>query len=280
MKRTGDIQKFDSMLDFINAARLPGTNGTETASGAVSGHRDEFTATKNMQEALNLAEFGWKDGLDQIEKALDEINAEPHVEPAPIFDVTGEAFNLDAVLQGQPEDMFFFMDQETNKPRVISLAFNFSHGCSITAEEIMKRGAAIASAVNDIESAGIRVELFAYKVTTKSSTRYTGRSGSYYRTRALIKIKDADQPLELERLCFAAAHPSMLRRLWFRIAEQYGVREFKQRFGECYGSSTDLHRAEYQELGLENVIDVRHEDFTPDEVKATVKRQLDSILNN
>ena len=275
MKRTGDIQKVDSMMDFINAARLPGTNGTETASGEVSGHRDEFTATKNMEEALNLAEFGWKDGLDQIEKALDEINAEPHVEPAPIFDVTGEAFNLDAVLQGQPEDMFFFMDQETNKPRVISLAFNFSHGCSITADQIMLRGAAIASAVNDIESAGIRVELFAYKVTTKRT-----RSRGYSRTKALIKIKDADQPLELERLCFAAAHPAMLRRLWFRVAEQYGVREFKQRFGDCYGSSTDLHRAEYQELDLENVIDVRHEDFTPDEVKATVKRQLDSILNN
>jgi len=219
---------------------------------------------------LHLAEFGWKEGLEQIEKALDEINAEPYLEPAPVFDVTGEAFNLDAVLQGQPENMMFFMDQESNKPRVVSLAFNFSHGCSVGASEIMERGAAIASAVNDIESAGIRVELYAFKGTRKGK----------FRTTALIKLKDADQPLELERLCFAAAHPSMLRRLWFRLAEQYGKREFKNRFGSFYGFSADLTNKELEEIGLENVILVEHSDKTAREVKKTVKSQLDSILNN
>ena len=270
MKRKGDIHKFDSMLDFINAARLPGTAGNPTRSGHVSSERTTFTASENMQEALNLAEFGWKEGLERIEKALDEINAEPYVEPAPIFDVTGEAFNLDAVLQGQPEDMFFFMDQETNKPRVISLAFNFSHGCGVSSAQIMSRGAAIASAVNDIEAAGIRVELFAYKVTLKGQNR----------TVAIIKIKDADQPLELERLCFAAAHPAMLRRLWFRIAEQFGKTENKKRFGSTYGYSSDLNRREIEKIGLQDVILVEHADKTPERVKATVKRQLDSILNN
>ncbi len=274
-RRTGDIQKFDSMMDYINAARIKGTDGIKSVSSEINAHRDEFTATKTMDEALNLAEFGWKEGLEQIEKALDEISAEPYQEPAPVFDVQGEAFNLDAVLQGQPENMMFFMNQDSNKPRVISMAFNFSHGCSVPAEEIMKRGAAIASSVNDIESAGIRVELFAYKVTIKGR-----RNRGFFRTKALIKIKDADQPLELERLCFAAAHPSMLRRLWFRLAEQFGKREFGQRFGETYGSSTDLQASEVDELGLENVILVKHEDKTPEQVKEAVKSQLDQIINN
>ena len=96
----------------------------------------------------------------------------------------------------------------------------------------------------------------------------------------MIKIKDADQPLELERLCFAAAHPAMLRRLWFRVAEQYSDVEFSKRVGATYGTPADLDEKEPAQLGLENCINIQHADSTPERVKATVKRQLDSILNN
>ena len=265
--RTGTKNIFNSMLEYIEAASKPAVK-----TGWLSSEKEDsnWTGSRDMDHALELARDGWPEGLEMIQKALDEINAEPHVEPAPIFDVTGEAFNLDAVLQGQPENMFFFMDQETNKPRVISMAFNFTTGARTSASDIMKRGAAIASAVNDIEAAGIRVELFAYKKSRRG----------HYKTIGMIKIKDADQPLELERLCFAAAHPAMLRRLWFRIAEQYSDKEFAKRFGSTYGTPADLNVKEPAELGLENCINIQHADSTPEQVKATVKRQLDSILNN
>ena len=103
--RTGTKNIFNSMLEYIEAASKPAVK-----TGWLSSEKEDssWTGSRDMDHALELARDGWPEGLERIEKALDEINAEPYVEPAPIFDVTGEAFNLDAVLQGQPEDMFFF----------------------------------------------------------------------------------------------------------------------------------------------------------------------------
>ena len=268
---TGNHHYYDSMLEFIEQSKQPGFSG-DNSSKKTGSSRHEFTKTENFSEAIELALHGWPEGLKMIEQALDDIEALPAIEPLPVFDVCGEAFNLDAVLQGQPENMFYYMPQESNKPRIIQLAFNFGYNWKITAAQVMARGAAIASAVNDIENAGMRVELYAYQSTTR------GR----YATTTVVKIKAAQEPLELERMVFAAAHPSMHRRLNFSMFEQYKETEFSKRFGSSYGASKEPANNLLTEAGLqnENLIKIGNETFDPDRVKRSIQQQLDSILEN
>jgi len=267
------LAKFDSMLDFLQQLEKPIDENNPSFNQGVSDDREayrfEFTGTHSLKQAMQLATNGWPEGLKKIQRALDDIEALPAVEVLPVFDVCGEAFNLDAVLQGQPENMFYFMPQESNKPRVIQLGFNFSFGHSVSAESIIERGAAIASAVNDIEHTGIRVELYAFHATKKNG----------YHSSIFIKLKDADQPLELERVVFAAAHPSMLRRLWLRYAEQQ--EDWKKRYTETYGAPCDPKHEHFTEAGFDDqMIKVDSDTMQPDEVKRSIQQQLDSILKN
>jgi len=259
------LAKFDSMLDFLQQLEKPVAH--EGNSDLTGSDRLRFTGTENFNQAMQLASNGWPEGLEKIQRALDDIEALPAVEVLPVFDVCGEAFNLDAVLQGQPENMFYFMPQESNKPRIIQLGFNFSFHGGVSAETIIERGAAIASAVNDIEQTGIRVELYAYHATKQSR----------YHSSIFIKLKDADQPLELERVVFTAAHPSMLRRLWFRYAEQQ--KDFPERYQITYGRPCDPKDNHFTEAGFDDqMIKVDSDTMQPDEVKRCIQQQLDSIL--
>jgi len=270
---TGNHHYYDSMLEFINQAdQEVNTDNYFNSSRQENPDRTNFTKTKTFRQAVELALHGWPEGLSMIQDALDDIEALPAIEPLPVFDVCGEAFNLDAVLQGQPENMFYFMPQESHKPRIIQLAFNFGYNAQITSAEVMARGAAIASAVNDIENAGMRVELYAYQSTAHG----------LYTTTTVVKIKESQEPLELERMVFAAAHPAMHRRLNFSTKEQYSYDEFQDRFGSGYGSSREPTCSQLAEAGLQddNLIKVDKDSFNPDQVKRCIQQQLDSILEN
>ena len=112
MAITGRIQKFDSMLDFTNQVKLYRVQDNPDASSREGDKA--WAGTDTFGEAVELAENGWRDGLKKIKKAIEDLEALPAVEMLPVFDVCGEAFNLDAVLQGQPENMFYFMPQESH----------------------------------------------------------------------------------------------------------------------------------------------------------------------
>ena len=265
---TKDVNMFESMLAFT--AQLEKPVAIENNHNGTGAFREEFTQTRDFNHASELARNGWPDGLKKIERALEDIEAMPVMEPLPVFDVCGEAFNLDAVLTGQPENMFYFMPQESNKPRIVQIAFNFVYSAGVPANDIIDRGAAIASAVNDIENQGMRVELFAY-----CATRNNRKTSSCF-----IKLKDAEQPLELERVVFAVAHPSMLRRLWFKYAEQH--EDFEKRFSHDYGNCCEPKPEHFKQAGIttDQMILVDMGACNAARVKKTITNQLENILAN
>lgn len=273
MQITGRIQKFESMLEFTNQVKLPRAEDNTYCSSGKSGDKD-WAGTNNFPQAVELAENGWPDGLKKIKKAIEDLEALPVMEPLPVFDVCGEAFNLDAVLTGQPENMFYFIPQESNKPRVIPISFAFNFTAKTNSREIIKRGAAIASAVNDLENQGFRVELYAHKLT-----RHPGNeSGNDLFT--IIKIKDADQHLDLERLVYIAAHPSMNRRLGFKLCEQYGRDEFLERLGSGYGTARQAIPSDFESAGINQPCIIQQENIDPIEIKTIIQNYVTKTIKS
>ena len=105
-----------------------------------------------------------------------------------------------------------FMDDEDAKPLPIVRIF-----CDIGAvwytstEAMIRKGAAVVALIDQIERSGQRVELIATQIS-KTHRQYDEQH-------IFITVKQPDEPLDLDRISFAVAHPSMLRRVCFRIME-------------------------------------------------------------
>ena len=103
-----------------------------------------------------------------------------------------------------------FMDDEDAKPLPIVRIF-----CDIGAvwytstEAMIRKGAAVVALIDQIERSGQRVELIATQIS-KTHRQYDEQH-------IFITVKQPDEPLDLDRISFAVAHPSMLRRVGFRI---------------------------------------------------------------
>ena len=83
----------------------------------------------------------------------------------------------------------------------------------ISGQEMFNKGATIAALIELLERAGKRVEL-------KGRMAVTGYDKPVSTFRYQMIIKEAGEPIDVDRIAFALAHPGCLRRLGFSIMEQ------------------------------------------------------------
>lgn len=189
----------------------------QSVTGAYS-----FTETKSIEEAIDLARYGWPKGKEIIKKLTkDHENLFHKLFPSQDFDIKitndheGEVVNMDNYLSGQPEDMMTFgQDEERIKKlssgkmqRIIVYADIAAY---ISTDAVFNRGAIISSMINIMELYGFRTELWAYQ------SSYIGDNHSAY----IFKLKNFDEDLDLNKLSFVFCHPSMTRRIQFALLEQ------------------------------------------------------------
>lgn len=209
--------------EFLTAATLPTTVGE--CSGSIRGTRS-FTGTDSFEQAVGLAMNGWADGLAQMDAEFRRLQAALPCgdDVIPRFTEAGDEVDVGLFLDGDPENMIEYTMAPARKPVVkIVVSVTFSGG--IPTESIFRRGAAVMLVVDGLESAGVRVEVVV-DFTTNS------RAGI---TRRTIMVKAADDAMDRDRLVFAICHPSMLRRLCFRLNETEGMKRWQDLGGDGYG---------------------------------------------
>lgn len=189
-----------------------------------------FTETKNLEEAISLARYGWPKGRDIIKELSIKHESIFHkIFPQQDFELKinsseeGEVVNMDNYLSGQPDDMLSYgQDEERIKKlanaKMQRIIISGEISCNVAADTIFNRGCIISSMINIMEIYGFRTELWLCHVR---------KGGSFYRNKGIehwikyfYKLKNFDEDLNLNNLAFAACHPSMIRRLNFALLEQ------------------------------------------------------------
>lgn len=205
---------FDSIGDFL-------------ADAAAKSHPDShkvgnkrFSGTETFEEAIDLATNGWQDGRERLEElraSLDRFVSGAVAAKSKTLhhDVTGEFLDVGRFLSGEPECFGEFREAEggTARSKVVKIVANVSAIGSVDTPSIFSAGAAIFAAVDILESLGTRVELW----LGSGSENWNGG-----RLQVLVKIKDAGQPSEPDRIAFFLAHNATLRRLFFSVEAQRG----------------------------------------------------------
>lgn len=230
------LQEFNSIEEFwkyicdtpINEPfrwkQLSSVNGSE-----------EFTKTESFEKATELL----KNGCDDISKKLTEklkvgkMDVKTMEAAKNIYDVQGFQCCVPLYLQGVPTNMIAKKNVKV-KQKVITITKSISYSGYVKAEKIIEESIKALQIVKKIESQGIRCNLN-ISLATEKCGRMIG---------CKVRIKNANEKLNISKLSFCMVHPSMLRRIFFRYIEVNP--NVTEDFTHGYGSPVfDLEQKKY-----------------------------------
>lgn len=192
----------------------------------------DFTNTDSLQEAIELATSGWKEGIKKIKQKYDvSKKTQSSFVVDPRNNVYGSYVNIGRYLEGMPDCM---VDNVVLMiPKRINIICKVGFNSSASESDFIKYGTKILQLIDELESKNIRVNL---------EIRWCiHSSGKYYVDR--IILKNYNDFVNLNILCFALCHPSFERRIGFSVVEKQSediVRYFGFSEGYGYGSIAEL----------------------------------------
>lgn len=174
---------------------------------------DYFYGTNDYEIALDFAENGQFDEIKAMKDAIDSVRVQAKaITFSPIYEVSGESVDVGRFLTGEPECMQEWEMVESKGNKVVDLYFHFGGTASVTVEEKRNYGACILSIVDFLESSNCRVNLFLY-----CSNTFSGHGRKVITD--VIKMKKANEALNIPILSFAMTNAAMFRRLLFKVFE-------------------------------------------------------------
>ena len=222
---------FDSWLECVDySANRPYKLQYTESSRMIGGHYGAgFTGVNTFAEALELAHKGWSEGTAHIKKLsanlVERVTREVS-QDAIQFDVTGMDYDVGTYLMGAPEH-WYSMEKQAGEGKVVRIIHNINASAGVDKAVITAKGAAIVALVECLELARVRVEVVVVSTTGEWSEES-------YRLSTFVTVKQASQPLDIDMMAFAIAHPASLRRIMFGVWE--GSERFMRDYHYGYGS--------------------------------------------
>jgi hypothetical protein len=170
-----------------------------------------------------------KNGDKKIaERLTGQLKVEKHAHnmmvQKPSYGVAGYQASVPRYLQGIPTNMIN-KKAVIQKQRVVTITKNIGYFGVFSGEDIIKEAIKAVQLINTIEAHGIRCNLYVTSIAEAGGTAVGFR----------VKIKSANERMNISKLAFPLANPSMLRRFSFRYREI--APETTNSFKYGYGSS-------------------------------------------
>jgi hypothetical protein len=246
-----EVIQFDSLQEFYKyICDTPFNEAFRWVDhSSVSGDKN-WTKTESFDEAVQLFKNGWSDMATKLVQKLKVIEAktEPHMKPRSKLDVCGYQPIVPLYLSGVPTSM---MNKKMVpiKQKVITLNKSLDYSGGTSSDKIVEESIKAMQIVKKLEAQGFRCNLNIALGTTAG----WGKDEKQFIIK--VKIKSANEKLNVSKLAFPLVHPSMLRRLFFRFIEVYP--HVTKNFVSGYGhpaTSSELRKVFIGEYLLPNFI--------------------------
>jgi hypothetical protein len=220
---------------------------TSAVEAAVSGpdwcnslyaNREGFMGGVTHDGARQLALFGWTDGarqaseraarvVDRVMRATTDVALDAFE-----WDVTGACFDVGTYLTGEPE--CWLRPSEATTKRGIHICVNSAASGGVPAQTLMARGITIASLALALQTRGYPLTIDVVECSNHFRDGYQS---------LVVRIVEANgAPLDVDRLVYSLAHPSMLRGI---IANAYGKRQDQWGVGQPDSNGRPDNAPEY-----------------------------------
>lgn len=231
-KASYTYESFDEMLDIASDTSLPDWKSVHDSScSSVSNAKSmDWCRNTSLDEALQLARFGWKEGADMMSRELELARKSTQFERLPDYeyDVAGYIPNVPLYVSGSPTHMMSPIGSQTSSKPTIEIMVNLSASCGMDAQSMVYKGAGILSLVDKLEDSGLSCHV--------TCTEYVKEGASFMYWE--FPIKKAGIPMDIDRCAFAIIHPALLRRIMFRMMELDN--DAYEEFSDGYGCPADV----------------------------------------
>ena len=198
---TTEFSTVQEVLDFIAPA-------TSSHYSVRADYESRFCSF-SFQDTIKMLRSGWAEGVrdvafntDKINSALDEASGY-----AIEYDTAGDYIDMGAYLEGVPECFGKITSAEGPKDSVRIVA-SITAASFVHEDHIKTRGAAICALIDQLR----KTHFVCLDIVVSSR----GIMGKNLRT---IFHVDMQNDYSRDLIAFYLAHPGMLRRIWFAIAE-------------------------------------------------------------
>lgn len=162
--------------------------------------------TRSMEETMNLARNGWREGVEKAKEISEIISTEHAQGKRREYSVAGGRVNVGRMLSGNP----LHLSRKTKQPmrKVITLLVDVAMLSDISVNSAILRAACVAALSDLLEAKKFSCEIFAVAITDSS------RGAASQMT---TKLKSAGEVLNINDLVFMLGHSSVQRRLNFAL---------------------------------------------------------------
>jgi len=220
-----EVVEYDSLKEFYDyICDTPFNEAFRWAEHSSVTGREYFTKTKDFEEAVNLFKHGWSDMAEKLVQKLKvaENKVEPTMKPRNALGVCGYQAIVPLYLQGVPNNM---MNKKMVpvKQKVITINKSIDYNGGTSSDTIINESIKAMQVVKKLEAQGYRCNLNIVLGSHEPSVKLFIK----------VRIKSANEKVNISKLAFPLVHPSMLRRLFFRFIEVYPsvTKEFIHGYG-------------------------------------------------
>lgn len=171
-----------------------------------------FTGTSSYEEAMKLLVGGWTDEAKKLTQIMnaDIRTKEQQMQRKQVRSVAGGHAIVAAYLNGAPNNMMM-QKLEPKKQKVITVTKEIGYMASVSREEIRAESIKALKVVMKLEAQGYRVNLNVMSVAKSGSNAVLCK----------VRVKNANEKLNISKVAFPLVHSSMLRRFVFNFREVY-----------------------------------------------------------
>lgn len=187
----------------------------------------DFYGTTSYKQATEMLIHGWDSAAEKMAAKVKMTNSIQTVARSskPAYGVVGSQASVPRYLQGIPTNM---ISRQTiySKQKVVTITKSISYSCQWSTNAILAECIKALQIIQSMENGGQRVRLNVMFATTS-------RVNSKYHSICKVCVKQPDERLNISKMSFALAHPSMLRRFFLKWREVDPFTEYDM--GEAYG---------------------------------------------
>lgn len=205
--RQYQVYTYNSISDYLEDA--------EDTSEHDMGHDTydpHWKGTKSWEEAVELARYGWdevaKDMTAQLKVALKNTKTDEIVKN--VLDVCGYQANVPMYLAGVPTNMIR-QNRVRQKAKVVNVIKPMGATANVSREQYVKAGVECMRIINALEKKGYAVNLF-----IASASKVNDRYATF-----MVKVKSSSERLNVSKLAFFLASPSVHRRFNFSLIQKH-----------------------------------------------------------
>lgn len=229
------VRKLEDMYEAIwymeHAEQQQQISGLPASS--LSTKKPNWYGTATMQEAINLARFGWEEGRRTLLRQIGRVAIDELVGQRLTFEsvsaYSGDEVDIDAFLMGKPDHMLEYPLRYETGGKQATVFMNCSVPSYIPAEYIMWRGAAVLVAIEALRAEGYSLGLTMIE-TSSGKADYDSVDHDHAEPDNQRTIVEYHIPvvrhggfLDMDKAAFCVANPSFLRRLCFSLAEHESI---------------------------------------------------------